>query len=106
MKKGDVMGTARIAGIMAVKKTSDLIPLCHPLLITKIKNDLEVGADYVDATCTVHCNGQTGVEMEALTGVMVTLGTVYDMCKAADRHMIISDVRVVKKSGGTHDFTL
>jgi molybdenum cofactor biosynthesis protein MoaC len=106
MKKGDVLGTARIAGMMAVKRTADLIPLCHPLFLTKTQMDIEVEVDRVVVQCSVHCDGKTGVEMEALTGVMVALGTVYDMCKAADRHMVISDVHVVKKSGGSHDFDL
>ncbi|KAG7691870.1 hypothetical protein KL930_002781 [Ogataea haglerorum] len=101
-KKGDVISIARIAGIMAVKKTAELIPLCHPISITGIKVDMvhNEKENSVKVTCEVHCDGKTGVEMEALTGATVTLLTVYDMCKAVDKMMTISDCRVVKKSGG------
>jgi len=101
-KKGDVLGIARIAAIMASKKTSDLIPLCHPLALTRVTVDFEVDA----AGSKVHCRaqvetfGKTGVEMEALTAVQVGLLTIYDMCKAADRGMVIADVRVLEKHGG------
>jgi cyclic pyranopterin phosphate synthase len=99
--KGDVLGVARIAGIMAAKKTSDLIPLCHPLLISKVTVDLvPVAPDAVEIEATVKLTGQTGVEMEALTAVTVAALTVYDMVKAADRAMRIEDVRLVHKSGG------
>jgi cyclic pyranopterin monophosphate synthase len=99
--KGDVMGVARIAGIMAAKKTSDLIPLCHPLLISKVTVDLvPVAPDAVEIEATVKLTGQTGVEMEALTAVTVAALTVYDMVKAADRAMRIEDIRLVHKSGG------
>ena len=100
-KKGDVLGVARLAGIMAAKRTSDLIPLCHPLAITAVTVDLEpVGTDSVEITATVRTTGQTGVEMEALTAASVAALTVYDMCKAVDRAMRIEGLRVVAKSGG------
>ena len=100
--KGDVIGVARSAGIMAAKKTSDLVPLCHPLAIRKITVDFEVQneSDAVVCRATVHATGQTGVEMEALTAVQIALLTVYDMCKAVDRGMTITDVRLLEKSGG------
>jgi cyclic pyranopterin phosphate synthase len=100
--KGDVLGVARIAGIMAAKKTSELIPLCHPLAITKVAVDLETRSDNNTIYCraTVHTSGQTGVEMEALTAVQIALLTVYDMCKAVDRGMLITDVGLLEKSGG------
>uniref|UniRef100_A0A060T230 Molybdenum cofactor biosynthesis protein 1 n=1 Tax=Blastobotrys adeninivorans TaxID=409370 RepID=A0A060T230_BLAAD len=105
LKKGDALGVARIAGIMAVKATPTIIPLCHPLMITKIQNHVTIkDPSTVQVRCTVKCHGQTGVEMEAMTGATATLLTVYDMCKAVDRHMTISDVKVVTKQGGTHDF--
>lgn len=101
-KKGDVLGVARLAGIMAAKKTSDMIPLCHPLPITKVTLDLEPDAtrSSVVITATVKTSGQTGVEMEALTAVSVAALTVYDMLKAVDRAMEISDIKVVLKDGG------
>ncbi|KAG7883671.1 hypothetical protein KL938_002908 [Ogataea parapolymorpha] len=101
-KKGDVISIARIAGILAVKKTAELIPLCHPISITGIKVDLihDEKENCIKVNCEVHCNGKTGVEMEALTGATISLLTVYDMCKAVDKMMTISDCRVVKKSGG------
>lgn len=101
-KKGDVLGIARIAGIMAAKKTADLIPLCHPLPITKVSIDLTVNEaeSCVDIEATVKTTGQTGIEMEALTAVSVTALTVYDMVKAVDKAMHISDIRVVLKDGG------
>jgi cyclic pyranopterin phosphate synthase len=99
--KGDVLGVARIAGIMAAKKTSELIPLCHPLMISKVTVDLEPeGEDAVAIEATVTLNGRTGVEMEALTAVTVAALTVYDMVKAVDRGMRIEDVRLVHKAGG------
>lgn len=100
-KKGDVLAVARIAGIMAAKKTSELIPLCHPLPITKVALDLEVDETGVTATATVRTQGQTGVEMEAMTAVSVALLTVYDMAKALDKGMILRDIRLLEKSGGT-----
>ena len=99
-KKGDVLGVARIAGIMAAKKTSDLIPLCHPLQISKVVLDLEIDSQGVTATATVRISGQTGVEMEALTAVSVPLLTVYDMAKALDKGMILRDIRLIEKTGG------
>lgn len=99
-KKGDVLAVARVAGIMAAKKTSGLIPLCHPLPISKIAIDLEVDDHGVAATATVRTTGQTGVEMEAMTAVSVALLTVYDMAKALDKGMIIRDIRLLEKSGG------
>lgn len=102
IEKGDVLGVARVAGIMAVKKTSDLIPMCHPLMIGKCKIDFEIDQEEsaVKATCEVHIEGKTGVEMEALTGVTTALLTVYDMCKAVDKRMLIEDVHLLSKSGG------
>ena len=100
--KGDVLGVARVAGIMATKKTSELIPMCHPLMITKSKIDFELNEEEksVTAICTVKLAGKTGVEMEALTGVNVALLTIYDMCKAINKGMVISNVHLVKKTGG------
>ncbi|WP_372622291.1 cyclic pyranopterin monophosphate synthase MoaC [Falsiroseomonas sp.] len=99
--KGDVLGVARIAGIMAAKKTSELIPLCHPLLISKVTVDLTPAPpDAVEIEAMVKLTGQTGVEMEALTAVSVAALTIYDMCKAVDRGMRIEAVRVMHKSGG------
>ena len=99
-KKGDVLATARIAGIMAAKKTSELIPLCHPLMISKVSVDFQIGVGCVDVTATVKIQGKTGVEMEALTACSVACLTIYDMLKAVDRGMRITDLRVVEKSGG------
>lgn len=101
-KKGDVLGIARIAGIMAAKRTSDLIPLCHPLALTKVTLDFKVLEDEVSVQCRaqVETSGQTGVEMEALTAVQVALLTIYDMCKAVDRGMIMLDIRLLEKAGG------
>ena len=99
-KKGDVLGTARLAGIMAAKRTADLIPLCHPLPIAAVTLDLEAGEHGVEITATVRTTGRTGVEMEALTAASVAALTVYDMCKAVDRAMRIDGLRVVHKSGG------
>ena len=99
-KKGDVLAVARVAGIMAAKRTSDLIPLCHPLPLTKVEIDLVVDATGVTATATVATDGKTGVEMEALTAVSVALLTVYDMAKAIDKAMVIDGVRLLEKRGG------
>ena len=101
-KKGDVLGAARIAGIMAAKKTHELIPLCHPLLLSKIAVDLDPDDTLpgIRVRATVKLSGQTGVEMEALTAVSVALLTIYDMVKAADRAMVISAIRLIEKSGG------
>ncbi len=105
-KKGDVLGVARIAGIQGAKKTSDLIPLCHPLALTRVAIEFEAnsaGADYapgIICTATVETTGPTGVEMEALAAVQISLLTIYDMCKAADKGMVMTDVRVLEKHGG------
>ena len=99
--KGDVLGVARLAGIMAAKRTSDLIPLCHPLMISKVSVDLEPDGDNaIVIEATVSLTGKTGVEMEALTAVSIAALTVYDMVKAADRGMRIEDIRLVHKAGG------
>ena len=99
-KKGDVLAVARVAGIMAAKRTSDLIPLCHPLPLTKVEIDLVVDGTGVTATATASTEGKTGVEMEALTAATVTLLTIYDMAKAIDKTMVLTDIRVRAKSGG------
>ncbi len=103
-KKGDVLGIARIAGIMAAKRTADLIPLCHPLALTRVDIQLEADTDSTapKITCqaTVETYGQTGVEMEALTAVQVSLLTIYDMCKAVDRGMMMGNIRLLHKAGG------
>ena len=99
-KKGDVLGTARLAGIMAAKRTADLIPLCHPLPITAVTLSLAPGDGAIEIAATVRTSGRTGVEMEALTAASVAALTVYDMCKAIDRGMQIEAVRVVHKAGG------
>jgi len=99
-KKGDVLGVARLAGIMAAKKTHDLIPLCHPLALSKVSVDLEPVENAVEIIATVKTTGPTGVEMEALTAVNVAALTVYDMVKAVDRSMVISDIRLRLKDGG------
>lgn len=98
--KGDVLGTARIAGIMAAKRTSELIPMCHPLAINAVNLDFEVRADGIAATATASLTGRTGVEMEAMTAVSVALLTIYDMSKALDKAMVIENVRLIAKSGG------
>jgi cyclic pyranopterin monophosphate synthase len=99
-KKGDVLATARIAGIMAAKKTSDLIPLCHPLMISKVTVDFVLSLSHIDVEATVKVEGKTGVEMEALTACSVACLTIYDMLKAVDRGMKITDLRLVEKTGG------
>ena len=98
--KGDVIAVARVAGIMAAKRTSDLIPLCHPLPLTRVAIDLEPDDNGVTVTATCATTGKTGVEMEAITAVSVALLTIYDMAKAIDRGMIIGDVRLLEKRGG------
>ena len=100
--KGDVLGVARVAGIMSVKHTSDLVPMCHPLPVTKCTVDFELEKEkgIIRTFCTVKTDGKTGVEMEALTGVQVTLLTIYDMCKAIDKHMVMTDIHLVEKTGG------
>ena len=99
-KKGDVLATARIAGIMAAKKTSELIPLCHPLMLSKVSVDFAFEDDGIRITTLVRLTGQTGVEMEAMTAASVALLTIYDMAKALDKGMVISGVRLLSKSGG------
>ncbi|MDZ5456450.1 cyclic pyranopterin monophosphate synthase MoaC [Azohydromonas lata] len=101
-KKGDVLGIARIAAIQAAKRTSDLIPLCHPLPLTRVAVELDIDEQLPGVHCTVQAEtvGVTGVEMEALTAVQVGLLTVYDMCKAADKGMVMSDIRLLEKKGG------
>ncbi len=101
-KKGDVLGIARIAGIMATKKTADLIPLCHPLALTHVDITLDTHPDSNSVSCraTVETHGQTGVEMEALTAVQISLLTIYDMCKAVDKGMVMGNIRLLHKSGG------
>jgi cyclic pyranopterin phosphate synthase len=102
LPKGDVLGTARVAGIMAAKRTAELIPLCHQLQLTKVSVEFEFNeADAaVEITATVGCKGQTGVEMEALTAVSIAALTIYDMAKAVERGMVISDIRLLEKRGG------
>ncbi|MEO8807613.1 MAG: cyclic pyranopterin monophosphate synthase MoaC [Burkholderiaceae bacterium] len=101
-KKGDVIGVARVAAIQAAKRTSELIPLCHPLPITRVAVEFQVDAATSSVRCTaqVETLGRTGVEMEALTAVQIGLLTIYDMCKAADRGMVMGEIRVLEKSGG------
>ncbi|MFK5915074.1 MAG: cyclic pyranopterin monophosphate synthase MoaC [Woeseiaceae bacterium] len=101
-KKGDVLGIARIAGIMASKKTSELIPLCHPLMLTHIEIEFTPNQEEnsIYCTCQVETRGQTGVEMEALTAIQVALLTIYDMCKAIDRGMTMDNIRLIEKKGG------
>lgn len=102
VEKGDVLGVARVAGILGVKQTSSLIPMCHPLSISKCGIDFEIDQETnkITAICTVKIDGKTGVEMEALTGVSVALLTIYDMCKAIDKQMELTDIHLVKKTGG------
>lgn len=108
MKKGDVLTVAQIAGIMGAKRTPDLIPMCHPVSISGIDLALTLDEERqcVDITATVSCDGKTGVEMEALTAVSTAALTVYDMCKAVQKDMVITDIRLLSKTGGVHgDFT-
>ena len=102
MKKGDVLGVARVAGIMGAKKTSELIPLCHILNLTGVEVEFEFQPEIcaIEARCTAKTVGKTGVEMEALTGVNIALLTIYDMCKAVDKGMLIEDIHLMRKSGG------
>lgn len=102
IKKGDVLSVAQVAGIMAAKKTSDIIPMCHPIMLSgcDISFNLDFEENKVEITSTVKCAGQTGVEMEALTAVTAAGLTIYDMCKAIDKEMVISEVMLLKKSGG------
>ena len=103
MKKGDVLGTAQIAGIMGAKRTPDIIPMCHPIMISGVDIAFELNEDElaVEIIATAKCTGVTGVEMEALTAVSVAALTVYDMCKAVQKDMEITDIRLLKKTGGT-----
>ncbi|PIB29991.1 molybdenum cofactor biosynthesis protein C [Maribacter sp. 4U21] len=103
-KKGSIVHTAVIAGIQGVKKTAELIPLCHQINLTKIHLDIAPGENQFQITCTVKCNGKTGVEMEALTGVSIAALTIYDMCKALSQDIVISSVRLEQKKGGKNDF--
>ncbi len=101
VKKGDVLTVSKVAGIMAAKKTPELIPLCHTLLLNQVTVDFEtIGEDYIKVLATVRCTGKTGVEMEALTAVAASCLTIYDMCKAIDRAMTIENIRLERKSGG------
>ena len=96
--KGDVIATARLAGIQAAKRTAHLIPLCHTIPLSEVKVDIDLSDDAAEVTCTARTVAQTGVEMEALTGVAVALLTIYDMCKAVDKEMVIGDVRLIEKT--------
>ncbi len=102
IKKGDVLGVAQVAGIQAVKQTANLIPLCHPLYVTKsdVAFELDDASHSIAVRCAAACDGKTGVEMEALTGVTAALLTIYDMCKAADKRMMIQNVHLLEKQGG------
>ena len=104
IKKGDVLTVAQISGIMGAKQTSSLIPMCHPIILNGVHMDLRLSetAKAVEITASVSCDGRTGVEMEALTAVSVAALTIYDMCKAVQKDMIISDICLLKKSGGVH----
>jgi cyclic pyranopterin monophosphate synthase len=99
-KKGDVLAVARVAGIMAAKKTSDLIPLCHPVALSSVSIDFDVMTSAITVTVTARSSGQTGVEMEALTAISASLLTLYDMAKALDKAMVISDIKLLSKTGG------
>jgi len=103
-KKGSIIQTAIIAGIQAVKKTAELIPLCHQLNLSRIQLDIEPGDNALKILCTVKCNERTGVEMEALTGVSVAALTIYDMCKALSHDITISEIQLQQKTGGKNDF--
>lgn len=106
-KKGDVLSVARLSGISAIKKTSELVILCHPLPLTKCSIEIDTVSDtQINVKSTVQCDGKTGVEMEALMGVQVALLNIYDMCKAVDKGIVIDGVQVVKKVGGKSDFAL
>ena len=104
MKKGDVLTVAQIAGVMGAKRTPDIIPMCHPILMDGINLELELNTERcsVEIRATVSCDGRTGVEMEALTAVSTAALTVYDMCKAVQKDMVITDIRLVRKTGGVH----
>ena len=100
VKKGDVLSVAQVAGIMAAKKTSDVIPMCHPLMLTGVDISFEVKKTEIIIRATVKCTGETGVEMEALTAVSVAALTIYDMCKAIQKDMVIGEIKLLEKSGG------
>ncbi len=102
IKKGDVLGVARVAGIMGVKRTAELIPMCHTLILEKCSIDFAVNdaENYIEAVCTVKCSGKTGVEMEALTGANIALLTIYDMCKSVSKRMHLENIHLVSKDGG------
>ena len=100
VKKGDVLSVAQVAGIMAAKKTSDVIPMCHPLMLTGVDISFEVKKTEIIIRATVKCKGETGVEMEALTAVSVAALTIYDMCKAIQKDMVIGEIKLLEKSGG------
>ena len=104
MKKGDVLTVAQIAGVVGAKRTPDIIPMCHPILMNGINLELHLDEERcsVEITATVSCDGRTGVEMEALTAVSTAALTVYDMCKAVQKDMVITDIRLLKKTGGVH----
>ena len=106
IKKGDPLAAARLAGVMAAKRTSDLIPLCHPLHLTHVDVEIDAVADGYAITATVRTTGPTGVEMEALTAVAVAALTIYDMVKAVDQRMTIGNIRLVEKTGGKRDFRI
>ena len=101
VSKGDVLAVAQVAGIMAAKKTSDTIPMCHPIMLTGVDIAFEYQSDGITIRATVKCNGETGVEMEALTAVSVAALTIYDMCKSLQKDMMITDIRLMEKTGGT-----
>ncbi len=98
--KGNVLNTAQVAGIMAVKKTSELIPMCHPISVDGVDIDFEVNDDYIKVVCMANIKAKTGIEMEVLTGASIALLTIYDMCKAVDKEMMISEVTLLEKHGG------
>ena len=100
MKKGDVLSVAQVGGIMAAKKTSDIIPMCHPIMTSGIDISFEIKDNYIEIYSTVKCKGETGVEMEALTAVSAAALTIYDMCKAVQKDMVIEEIRLLKKTGG------
>jgi len=105
-KKGDVLNVSKIAGIMAAKNTSNLIPLCHPIVLENIDLNFKIDTtkNLIEVTATVECSGKTGVEMESLTAVSISLLTIYDMCKAVDKRMEIKEISLLSKSGGKEDF--
>lgn len=106
MKKGDVLAVAQIGGICGAKKTWDLIPMCHNILLTGANINFEIKEDRIEITATVKTTGKTGVEMEALTAVSIAALTIYDMCKAIDKYMVIGEIKLIKKTGGKSDFSL